>query len=481
MRHIKVRRRFRLILVTLFVVCLMLFFESRIEAFAPQVRNFAALKIEETFSGRINMSIGTLAGGIVHPFVLNDIKVKDKKGSSLFSSLDINSIQTNYRIWDVLLKRSGNPMLSQFIKRNSRVYINFVAKDNKISGFVRLDGDLENSHLIGYVNLADKSRIDFSGEVKGDRFNIEIKPAKGTLRAEGVISDTGDLEVNFKANHLELFGFDIVGDAALHAKAAGAQLGYAEGELEAKNLVVNYNPFLDLKASYRMKGGVFEISDFNFGDSFKGRGNISLKKPFNTDLVMMVNNVSLSWLLSRLSAKDTSAVLSGTLNAKFELKGPVSNLKSNSHLEIRKGTIAKLEFDYLSATLKGDGPIIRIEDSRITRESGYFTLGGEMDLRKIGKNALFSNIKITSDDRAITWDGWNEKKVNDVQEYSMKKKINDDINLNFKTFVTEEKVDASVRDTDKVQVEYKLHSNDSLRMTLSQDSDFFGFEHKDKF
>ncbi len=481
MRHIKVRRRFKFILVSLCVICAILFFESRIEAFAPQIKDFAVLKIEQTFNGRINLSIGSLDGGIVHPFVLNNIKIKDKKGASLFSSLNINSIQTNYRIWDVLLRRGNASVLSQILEKDSRVYINFVAKDNKVAGFVRLDGDLQNSRLIGYLDLPDNSRINFSGSVKGDRFDLDIRPAKGSLKAEGVISDEGDLEVNFRANHLKLFGYDIVGDAVLNNKFVSRQDGSVEGRFETKGLVVNYNPFLDIKASYRIASGVFEMSDLNLEDSFKGSGKISLKKPFNTDLTMLINNVSLSWLFSRLGAKGASSILSGTLNAKFELKGALSNLRSTSRLEIRKGSIATLDFNYLTATLKGEGPVIRIEDARITRESGYFTIGGEMDLRKIGKNAFFSNIKMTSDDRAITWDGWKEKKVQDVQEFSMKKKLTDDINLSFNTFVTGEKIDEGIKNADEVQLEYKLHPNNSLRMTLSQGNDFFGFEHKDKF
>ena len=34
---------------------------------------------------------------------------------------------------------------------------------------------------------------------------------------------------------------------------------------------------------------------------------------------------------------------------------------------------------------------------------------------------------------------------------------------------------------DEVQLEYKLHPNDSLKVTVGQDKDFLGLEHKDKF
>ncbi len=473
-----------MVLSALLVICLVLFFESRIEAFAPQIKNFAVLKIEETFSGRFKLSIGSLDGGILHPIVLNDIKIKDKHGVSLFSSLNISSIKTNYRIWDILFKRRENSIVSQILAKDSRVYINFVAKNNKVSGFVRIDGDLENSRLKGYVNLADNERIDFEGGVKGDRFDVGIKLAGGSLNAKGSISEAGTLEVSFRANHLNIRGLDISGSALLENRIADdgiAGSGHVEGKFETKNLIVNYNPFLDLKISYRIASGVLEIQELNLGGSFNGRGRICLKQPFITDATVLADNLSLSWLFSRLGAKEAASVLSGTMNAKLELKGPIRNLKSNIRLEIRKGTILKLDFDYLNANLKGDGPILRIEDSRVTRESGYFALAGEMDLRRMGRAILFDSIRLSSDDRAITWDGWNTKRVQDVEELSMKKKINDDIDLNFKKFITDEKVDESLKDTDEVQFEYKLHPNNSLTMMVGHHEDFFGFEHKDKF
>jgi len=208
---------------------------------------------------------------------------------------------------------------------------------------------------------------------------------------------------------------------------------------------------------------------------------VDLSKRYNTDFTLTINNLSLGWLLLGLGAKDPSAILTGTVNGKLDFKGSIEKLRSNIQLDIRKGTIAGLDFDNLSAHMKGEGPIIRIEDSRITRQSGYFALAGEMDLRKMGKTNLFNNIKIITDERAITWDGLNVTKIQGMQEVKMEKKLSDDINIDFKKFVADEKVDESSRYGDEVQLEYKLQPNDSLKMMVGAERDFFGFEHKDKF
>ena len=483
MRHIRARRRFELIVTLLLAACLVIFCEARIEAFVPQFKNFAEASIEEKLNGRVDLSIGAMEGGILHPFVFNDIKIKDKKGVSIFSSIDIDSIKTDYRIWDIFFKRSKGA-LGSLLSKDSSVYINFVMKDRKVSGFVKLDGDLENSKLKGYVNLANKERVEFSGIVKGDRFDIYITQCGGAIRAKGAVSEAGDLTVDLKINHLKLGGYDITCDANLINRFLiddNTKKSYLEGELETKNFILNFKPFLDLKASYKVKRTLLDIQNLSLGENIKLSGRAALMQPYNADITIITNNLNLSWLLLNLGASDATSILTGTMNGKFRFEGPLAKSRLTAHMEIRKGTISTLDFDYLTANLKGDLPFVRIEDSRITRESGYFVLAGEMDLRKMGKESLFDGIKITSDDKAITWDGWNAAKVQNVQEVSMEKKLSEDISIDFKKFISNEKVDESLRDTDEVHLEYKLHPHESLKMMVGQDKDFLGIEHKDKF
>jgi hypothetical protein len=196
--------------------------------------------------------------------------------------------------------------------------------------------------------------------------------------------------------------------------------------------------------------------------------------------VTVTDNVNLNQLLSALNAH-YSSFLSGTMNSKWEFKGPANNIKSSVHLEIKKGTIAEMNFEFLNATLKGDGPIVRIDDSRIMRQSGCFVLTGDMDMRKLGRDSLFENIKIANGEEAVLWDSWNATKWQNVSEFRMTKKVTGDFNVGFKKFINEDKVDESVRDRDKFELEYNLHPNDSLKLSFSDNNPFFGLEHKDKF
>jgi len=198
------------------------------------------------------------------------------------------------------------------------------------------------------------------------------------------------------------------------------------------------------------------------------------------DVVAVTDNVSLDQTLAIFNPRYASLV-QGTMNSKWALKGPVRKLNSKVRLDIKKGKILDMKFESLTADLKGDGPIITIDDSRITRESGSFVLAGYMDLGRIGKDSLFENLKIINGENTILWDGYETAKWQDVREFRMRKKVIGDIDVGFKKFINDEKVGESLRDRDEYELSYNLHPNDSIKVKFSDNKNFFGLEHKDKF
>lgn len=487
MRHIRTRRRFKFILTLLLALCIVLFFESKIEAFVPQLKVLAESEIEKSLGGRINLSIGSVDGGIMHPFVLNDVVIRDKKNTVLFPSLVIDNIKTEYRLWDLFFKTRNGSSIANILPHDSHIYINFTTKNRDIAGFLCFQGNLEESRVKGFLNLYRRRRMDFYGTIRGNSLDIDIRSRGGTLRAEGTISDDGTLVMNLKANHLRFRDIDIVCDGTLttkiHVAPDNPKRRSLVGEFETKNIILNYKPFLNIRTSYRydVLNAAIELPNLEIGDSFRVRGRFIFRRPYKLDVTTTANNVSIAWLLSSLGVKDPASVLSGTLNGKFGLKGRMKNPKIAVVMEVKKGTISRLDFENLTATLKGEFPFIRIEESRITRESGYFSLAGEMDLRHTGMAALFKDIKIVTDEKAITWDEWDARKLKDVQEVRMKKKLNEEVSIDFKQYIKKDAIDESTRDKDEVQLEYKLHPHDSLKMVVGRDEDFLGLEHKDKF
>ena len=468
MRNIHSRRRFRALLAVLLVVSFIVFFENRIEAFAPQFKGMVEGRIGEIFGRNVTVSIGALKGGIVRPFMLHNVKMAKKNSKDPFGFLEIDNMTSNYRIW--------NFIFPNFLPDKPYIAVDFFTKNFDLSGFVVLEGTIEDSSVKGYIRLFGGDKIDVLGNIRNGVANITFRPKEGLASIEYNFAASGVSILKMAASHVKFQYFDVTGQATVKNIAAD---GF-EGEVEARNIILNYRPFDDVRASYRISNGVLEVRNLDLGKLCYLNGKFGLQQPHMVDAVAVTDNVNLAQTLAIFNPRYASSV-AGTMNSKWVLKGPASRLKSKVHLDIRKGRIIDMQFESLSADLSGDGPLITIDDSRITRESGSFTIAGCMDLARIGKDSLFENLKIVQGENTVLWDGYDTARWQDVREFKMKKKIMESFDVGFKQFKNDEMVDESSRNSDEYELSYNLHPNDSLKVKYSDGKNFFGLEHKDKF
>ncbi|MDO8535975.1 MAG: hypothetical protein Q7S30_03080 [Candidatus Omnitrophota bacterium] len=477
MRNIRARRRFRATLIILLVASVIAFFENRIEAFAPELKNLAEKRLENIFGGNVGISIGSIDGGIVRPIALRDVRISGNGPQKYRPRFFwIRNIVSNYRVWDLAFPDR--------FKRSPRIEIDFETKNRELSGFITLEGSVDNAAVSGYVRIFGSDKIDVDGRLKNGIARLILRPKTGIVKIESNFAADGVLLISIKADHFKLRDIDIAGDVSIRnivvKSSTGSKDESLEGDIEAKNVIVNYKPFFDLKASYKVSNETLEVINFDLGHMIYLNGKFGLREPHLMDMTAVTDNMNMPQVLSVINANYGSFV-SGSLNSKLELKGTLNNLKSAMHLEMRKGRIGEVNFEYLSVSLKGDGPLMRIEDSRVVRESGPVILGGEMDLRRIGKDSVFENIKVLNGENTMAWDGWETAKWQDVREFRMTKNVAGGFNVGFKKFVNDDKVDESLRERDQFEFGYNLHPNDSIKLKFGDNSSFFGVEHKDKF
>lgn len=473
-------------MLALLVFSCALFAESRIEALVPHLKGFVEEKAEKALGGKFDISIGGVEGGLVHSLTLKDCRIRDKSGLFLFQSLDIIRIKSGYTVWNFIAdKISRRPALEMF-SRDSDVYITFASNKMGFKGAAGFKGNLDNSQVRGYVEPNGGGRIDFIGAIRESSFSIELKLKGGTVTLDGVLADDDTMSLNVRTNHYNFYGFDLVCDAVIGSTIERDSKGKfiaIEGDLGTKSFILNYRPLPDLKGHFRFADRKAEVTRFSVGNGISGHGTFFTARPYRINATILANNANLTRLMDDVGVKDSSTILSGMLNGKFSFDGPVDRVKMEGLMELRKGTIGVIDFDSLTATLRGDGPVVYIEESRITRQSGYFALAGQMDMRKFGKASLFEDIKLATSDTAINWDDLDamDSKGRRVSEILMTKKVSDDVSLGFKRYVPEDSVGEVLKDKDQVALEYKLHDKESLKLMMGQDNDFFGFEHKDRF
>jgi hypothetical protein len=327
-------------------------------------------------------------------------------------------------------------------------------------------------------------KTDFTGSIRGGHFALEFRTDRGTVSAEGDTS-SGGVSLDIKTSHLKLAGYDIVCDMTVKNKAVAAASdgkGSAlEGCVETKSLILNYKPFSNIRASYKVSGSAAEISEAQIGQDFRLCGTLGTTRPYAVELALTANNVNLAKLLSDLFSGYTSDAISGVMNGRFELKGPVEDLKSSARFTIKDGKLSGLDFINLTAVLKGDGPLIRIEDSQIIRSGGVFVLAGDMDLAKIKNGNVFEGVRMVSDDSALIWDSFDTVRTPDAVEARMKKSLNEQVDLNYKKVFTDYVIDENLGDRDEYELKYNLNATENLKLKVGHDKDFMGLEHKNKF
>lgn len=486
MRHLRTRKRFRVVLIMLFALCVTLFAETRIEAFAPQVKDMIELRAGEALGGKMKLTINGIEGGILHPLSFSGITLKDGKDAAVFTSIVIDSIRTNCRVWDLLFRRGEGASFTDMLSRDSFVYVSFETKDRAHAGFVRVEGDLRDARIKGYVRVAGGERIDVSARVMaGKRFAAVLRSRYGGVRAYGRMTADGGIAMNVQSERLVLRGVPVTADVVARTRFTACPgrpgIRRAAGEFRSRRLTVSGKDLPEIRCAYALAGEVLSVSRFTVGDILKVSGVAVLRDPYRIEATVVIEPVAMSRLFALAGAEDMGRHFAGTLSGRITVSGFLKDIKSLAHLEVRRGRLFKLDFDSMTAVLKGDGPILRVEDGRIVRDSGSIIIEGEIDAGKLGRGTAFERLRIAGDDCAMNWDALGSASWQGGRQERMDKKVADGLHVGFRKFVNDEKIDESARTGDEMRLEYALNDGDSIAMSVQDGGGFVGLQHKDKF
>jgi len=275
-------------------------------------------------------------------------------------------------------------------------------------------------------------------------------------------------DIKTRLNHAVIKGMDITGDVILKGAFEDELLKSGsfkdnlslEGKLTSDRLVINNVPVHNVKLVFRLKRGLFHIVEFNVNGNLRVYGTVYLKgENYPMDITVFATNINIGQVLSDLKSRYMRSY-SGTLNAKATLKGRADSPIVKGELDIKNGNILELYFKSMTARFSGMGPILKIEDSRINKESGVIVLSGDLDIRNLGKPNAFEAIDLDGDEKDMY--------------------LSENLNIGFKDCLSEGNVDPRDKNNE-VEFRYKMHEGDSLKFRLGDDVGFFGLEHKEKF
>lgn len=311
--------------------------------------------------------------------------------------------------------------------------------------------------------------------------------------AEDEINRAVSLDINFLDNGyvvselrikgLNLKGHVITGTIFVKGRFRESGKGGPErfsGKLFSNDIGINSRPFLPVSAVFNITGDAIEIESIRFGKAYELKGKIGLSAPFEADLRFDVERADIRDLIGIVRPKKPGIAL-GMMNGVFYIKGALLNLYSSGILESRNGKVGRIEYDVATIRIEGFGPIINIVDSKARWGKSLLTIDGYIDLRNIEKGALSDGLRIKSDMKTIVWDGWDiDQKGKDV--LSMTKDISDNMRVGFKAFAKEPLTPYRDRDNpEEMSLEYKVGTQEHIKMKLKENEEFFGVEHSIKF
>ncbi|OIO32571.1 MAG: hypothetical protein AUJ70_05305 [Candidatus Omnitrophica bacterium CG1_02_40_15] len=290
--------------------------------------------------------------------------------------------------------------------------------------------------------------------------------------------DNKELVSELKIDNLDIKGAILSGNFILKAKVL--KDNGLTGKLYSSNMTINSSALPDLKVFFKLTKDKFEAYSLNFGNAYRLKGTVRLKKQFETNIYFEILRANLKDIAIMTKAK-RPGVVTGVMNGLFNIKGPLNNLQSSGFISSRSGKIGPIWYDSADIRIQGIGPIINIVASRIKQAQATFTMEGYIDLRNVVGSDLLSYIKLKSDMKTIVWDGWDISK-DGYDSLKMVKDIGDKVSVGFKTFAREELPPYKKRDNlDEMSLEYKLDNGQVFQMKLKENEEFFGIEHKKRF
>ena len=357
-----------------FFAAVALFYQTHANLF---MKEFTEGEIEKLLPAGSIVEIGKIEGGILEDISARNIRITPK--GDFKETFDIKEIDIDYRLWYPIFGRSPD--------------------------------------------FSDETPKHFRITQAGGAIDISVEKIRGKFFIES------------KINHVKLQGVDLIALCQVELSTKKKQVN---AHIILKNVIVNLHPFekqIELFLSYDSAKKVLNIKKFKIGDEIQGQGYYKLSKSQKIFLKWMVVNLHLEDYFSKETFGES---ISGTMNGSFTLNGPAGAARLLGHLDVQAGNIGNMNFDSIIGNLKGIGPIVSIEGSRIRKGDGYIIIGGEIDFGKLKDRKAFDNVEMGAGDNFFVWDGWSVTKARKDSSVNAEKIVAKDFSISFKAHKSKE-------------------------------------------
>ena len=130
-------------------------------------------------------------------------------------------------------------------------------------------------------------------------------------------------------------------------------------------------------------------------------GEVGLQFPYSADMVLHFDGADVSEMVRWLLPKGRVPSLAGSIQGEVRLTGPLTRLSSQAAVTSGEGRLGMDRFLAASLKFRGNGPILQIENSKMTRPGGEVLIEGSVDLRRLGQQDFFSRVHLSSSAKVL--------------------------------------------------------------------------------
>ncbi|MFA5335676.1 MAG: hypothetical protein WC324_02025 [Candidatus Omnitrophota bacterium] len=383
---------------------------------------------------------------------------------------------------------------------------------------VQIDGAFDKIFIRGSLDALDRTNLNFAGNIaasegavafnnfrfgptfmlngllqtadKGFSFDLFPEDDKGNATAMGEVSKlgiSGDLSklpnfsLEISANHLKVFGFDVMSNYMINGKlsyGAGNRLESVSGDFSTSGSIISYDPIREVKGAYEFKDGKLKLTGVNYGDVLIANASVSLEGKRDIDIRLKFKGAQLGGLTDLVTEK---GMLSGTVMGDIYIRGELGKeMNIDGQIEFLNGNISIIRYNTAKINVRGRGSRLEFIDSKVYTDSETLVLEGAIDMADLGTPRVFNNIEIKSGQNEVVWAGVNVTKTLAGDEYVTGTNLNEQFRVNFKTYEAQN-ADQQRIGRDEMDLEYNLGAPANLKVKMKEEDEFIGVEHKVRF
>ena len=339
-----------------------------------------------------------------------------------------------------------------------------------ISGRVELSGKVSEPILLGWLEGPEGVRRHFVAQLNVTREAITLSQAQ----IQGGWWASGTLNFSPRRGVLQLVGlkerFELQIDPL--PKAGGRFHAWMRREDQIPQ---------ELAARWILRRSYLELSANFLREQVSLNGRIYLTAPYPLDLTLDLRDMEMADLADRIFLRRRSMAISGQMDGQVRLKGPLRCLVSQGEVRGHDAKVGRGELTQAVLRFTGLGPIVKIENSQMTRPSGTVLVEGTVDVRRFGQPDFFKGLHLSSMEKALNLSGWRMSPTPGgfglwISRNALPKQVA--VKL---AYEVDQEVQPEPVAREKMEVAYPLSEEERLNIRLDRQEGFLGVEHRKKF